>query len=164
MQIPSTVFTQYYEACDLFIDNDHIGKSCTLYYPPKRVECANCTISHFGGISTNVYRHGGPAPFYGGKCSLCGGNGFSEEEVTTTIRLRIYWNKRDWNKVNNIQIPEADVMVIGYSADVVNFQRASYIILVAGQDFIRQKFELACEPFLHGFGKSRYFIGFLKRI
>lgn len=161
--IPSGFFDRYYEMCDLFINDNHIGKQCTLYFPPVKSECNNCVVNHFGGISTNVYRNGGPAPFQGG-CPMCGGNGYREEEVSATIRLRVYHEKKSWVKLSNIVIPDADVMVIGFATDLPNFVRANEIRLITEQNYVDQRYQLSAEPFLHGFGHSRYFIAYLKRV
>lgn len=163
--IPSGIFQIYYDVCDEFLTNDYIGKSCTVYYPPLRQECSNCTTVSFGGISRNVYAHGGPAPFSDGNCPLCGGNGFKEVETTESIRLRIYWSKRDWTralKISNINVPQADVMIIGFMTDVMKIKRMNFIQLVSDLN-ISGNYRLIGEPFNWGFGKNRYFVSFLER-
>ena len=162
--IPSSIWAKYYEITDTFISDNHIGKECTIYYPPIKEECSNCIFYNFGGVSKNRYRSGGPAPFQGGNCLLCGGNGFREIENTGSIRLRIYHNMKDWVKVNNIVIPNADIQVIGFASDLPNLVRANEIRLISEQNVLDQRYQLAAEPFLHGFGHSRYFIAFLKRV
>lgn len=161
--IPSSVWTKYYEMADVFISDNQIGKNCTLYYQPIWNECTNCTVNHFGGTSTNSYRHGGAAPF-NGKCPLCGGSGRREEETTGSIRLRIYHSRRDWIKVNNINIPDATVQIIGYAIDLPNLLRANEVRLISEQNVLDQRYQLAGAPFLHGFGHNRYFIAHLKRV
>jgi hypothetical protein len=163
INIPSGVWSKYYEVTDYLINDNHIGKSCTVFYPPIKESCVNCNINHFGGVSTNVYKHGGPAPFHGA-CPLCGNNGYRETESTDTLRLRIYHSRKNWLKVNNIVIPQADVQVIGFSSDLPKLLRANEIELINEQNFIKQRYQLAAEPFLHGFGHSRYFVAFLQRI
>lgn len=163
MEIPTGFFDKYYEACNLFLDNDNIGKNCTLYYTPKKTVCNNCTTSWFGGVSTNVYKHGGPAPF-SGKCPLCGGNGYSEVEETDTVRLRVYWQKKNWVKIENLQYPNADAMIIGYSSDLIKVRQAQEIKLYSDQTYMDGRFKLSCEPALHGFGKNAYFIAYIQRV
>jgi hypothetical protein len=162
--IPDGFWDKYREACDFFIDDNHIGKSCTLVYPARRIICDNCIVNTIGGTSTNSYKHGGLAPFNFGNCPLCGGNGYHEEEITDSIRLRIYWRQKDWIKVSNISIPDADVQVIGYLSDLPNLRKANEVILVNETTHGEWRVILSGEPFLHGFGKDRYFVAFLKRI
>jgi len=161
--IPSGIFSIYYNAVDELINNNFIGKSCTIYYPPKKVSCVNCTVAHFGGTSRNVYRSGGPAPFTG-SCPMCGGNGFKEEETTDTLRLRIYWERKFWIKQGNINLDDAEVMTLGFSSDLTKILRMNEILLVNEQNFIRDRYSLAAPPFMHGFGHNRYFVAYLKRV
>lgn len=165
LNIPNSLFDLYREACDFLIDNTNIGKSCTIYYPPKKVSCSNCTTSVFGGSTQNFYRHGGPAPFSSGKCPVCGGTSVKEEEVTDTINLRIYWSRRNWIKIGNVlQYPNADAQIIGYASDLPKLLKANNIKLINEQNYLDTRFKLSCEPFLHGFTKNRYFIGYIERV
>lgn len=160
--IPSGIFDTYYEACDEFINNNYIGKSCTVVYPPKKESC-ECTLNPIGFGSSNVFSHGGPMPKAFNDCPLCGGNGYRETETTDTLRLRIYWSRKDWIKVGNIMIPDADAQIIGFSSDLYKIKNAAYILLINEQLHSELRFTLDGEPLLHGFGKNRYFIGFVKR-
>ncbi len=163
--IPSGVFDLYYDAVDFFINDNHIGKACTLIMPPKKTTCDNCVTNSFGGQSSNVYKHGGPAPFNFGNCPLCGGNGFKETEVKVPIRLRIYWSKKDWIRiVGNINVTDAEVMVIGFASDLTRFRQASEMLLVNEQTHLDLRFATISSPFPWGFGKNRYFVSYLKRV
>lgn len=162
ISIPNTLWDKYYEAADLFITE--FGSDCTIYYPPLKTECINCTISFFGGISKNVYKHGGPAPFQFGTCPMCGGNGFAESETIDSIRLRIYWNKKDWIRTAEIiASPDAEVQVIGYLTELKKIRRANYIKLVSNQNELENKYVLDGEPFFWGLKKNRYFVAYLKK-
>lgn len=161
--IPADFFNDYNEVIDEFLSNDFISYDHTIYYPAKKVACSNCTVSNFGGISKNKYRSGGPAPFSFGSCPLCGGNGVKEEESTDTIRTRVYWEKKDWIKRGGVDIPNSDVMIMGFSSDLVKITRMNYIRLNTTQNVIDNKYSLDGAPFYHGFGR-RYFVAFLKQV
>lgn len=163
--IPDELFDDYYEICNEFLNNDYIGKSCTVVYPAQKDVCPNCTVVKLASGSTNVYKSGGPYPFTVGLCPYCAGKGYSETETSEEIRLRVYWNKRDWKKIsNNIQIPDAEVMTIGFIADMPKCQQASYVLMINEQsNRVAYRFTLAGEPFPHGFGKDHYFIAYWKR-
>lgn len=163
MLIPSGIFNIYYQAVDELINNNFVGKSCTVYYPPITSNCANCTTSYFGGTSKNVYKHGGPAPFTLGNCPLCGGNGVKQVQNTDTLRLRVYWERRDWIKQGSYNIPDADVMVIGFTSDISKIIQMEEIELINEQSFVNGRYVLSGEPFTHGFGHNRYFVAYLKR-
>src|SRR5690606_1809544 len=100
--------------------------------------------------------------FTDGICPYCGGIGHTEVAVTETIRLRLYWNKRDWIKLaSNIQVPEAAVMSSGFLSDMdkcVSCERAVFIN--EQSELTKYTFSLASEPFPHGFGKDKYFIAY----
>lgn len=163
--IDDGLFDDYYDAVDELITNNFIGKACSIYYPPSRDVCPNCTVVKLASGSSNQYKTGGPVPFTHGICPYCGGVGYKETESSESIRLRVYWNKRDWAKVApQIQVPEASVMTIGFLTDLTKCLQANYIILVTEQSGLEQyRFTLAGEPFPHGFGKDRYFIAYWKR-
>jgi len=163
ISIPDGMMDKYYEACDFFIDNDYIGRACSLVYPPKRIPCNNCIVKPVGASTTNVYRHGGPAPFPFGDCPLCGGNGYSEIEVTDTIRMRVYWNRSEWIRIaNNINIDDAEAIGIGYMTDLPKLQRAIEILLVKDMTAEQYRTVLAGQPLPWGFGKGRYFAALFK--
>ena len=161
--IPQGLFDQYNEVCDYLLENDNFSRICTLIFPAKKVACADC-IAFANGDSSNVYQHGGPATFSYNACVYCGGTGYKEEEVTDTIRLRIYWSRKDWVKINTIVIPQAEVQVIGKVSDLPQLLRANNIKLISEDKNLNSFFKLSCDPFLHGFGKTRYFVAFLQKV
>jgi hypothetical protein len=163
ISLPNGLMDKYYEACDFFLNNDIIGRDCTIIYPPKRTACTNCVVKPVGSTTTNVYRDGGPAPFNFNSCPLCGGNGYKETEVTDTIRLRIYWEKSQWIKIGGaFNIDDAEAMIIGFMADVPKITRAIEILLVKDQTEAVYRATLLGKPYPHGFGRSRYFMAYLK--
>jgi hypothetical protein len=164
IEIPRGLIDKYYEAADLFINSDIIGRKCTLIYPPKREQCTNCVIKPVGASSTNIYRNGGPMPFTFGGCPLCGGNGYKESEVFDYIRLRIYWNRADWiTKGKVLNIEDAEVMAIGFMSDLPKLLRAIEIVLITNQE-PKHRMVLTGKPHPHGFGRNRYFVAYMKGI
>jgi hypothetical protein len=160
--VPEGLWDKYYEAVDFFIDDDHIGRACTIVYPPLKEACVNC-ITPVGMSNTNVYRDGGPAPFSFGNCPLCGGSGYKETESTDTARLRIYWNRADWIRIaGSIVAPDAEVMVIGYMADLPKIKRATSLLLAKDNNEASYRAVLAGQPNPWGFGRNRYFVAYLK--
>lgn len=159
INIPQSVFDKYNEACDMFLTNDNFSRVCTLYYPPLKEECATCQANN-----TNVFAHGGTAPFSFNSCSYCGGNGYKETEVTDTVRLRIYFQKKDWIKVAQLAIPDAEAQIIGFMSDLPKVKNANKIKLVSEENALNLFFQLASEPLPHGFGKTRYFIAYVKHV
>lgn len=162
--IPSALKEKYYEVCsEVFLGDNFFSRLCTLYYPPIREQCADCNTAWLGGTSKNVFQAGSPAPFNNVDCVYCGGNGYREKEVTDNIRLRIYWNKRDWIKTSSIVVANAEAQIIGSISDLQKIINAKEIKLVSEQGSLDTRFKLGGEPFYHGFGKDRYFVAFIIR-
>lgn len=157
--IPQRVFDKYEEVCDYFLTSNEFSRLCTLYYPAIKVPCDSHPFTSGG----NIYQHGGPAPGGDTNCVYCGGQGYKEQEVTDTIRLRIYWNKKKWIAVGGMVAADAEVQVIGFLSDFNKFIQANSIELVHQQKQIGGSYKLLGEPFYHGFGKDRYFVAFLKK-
>jgi hypothetical protein len=104
-------------------------------------------------------------PFDFGNCPLCGGDGYKETEVTDSIRLRIYWNRADWIRIaGSIVADDADIMVIGYMADVRKVNQAAHLILVSDNTDASHRAALAGKPVPWGFGRDRYFVAYLKGV
>jgi len=161
--IPNSIFDIYNLYVDDLLVNDFTSSICCVYYPAIRASCDNCTTAFFGGISKNVSKVGASLPFFNGQCPLCGGNGTKQLVTTDTLRLRIYWDKKDWIKQGNISIPNSDVMILGFSDDLPKILRMEEIQLISEQNLITGRYSLSGEPFMHGFGHNRYFVAYLKR-
>jgi len=159
INIPVGVFEAYEEVCNYFLANNNFSRSCTLYYPPIRIPCADHPFTQDG----NIYQHGGPANIGAEPCVYCGGAGYKDKEVTDSIRLRIYWNKKQWIKVGGGVAADAEVQVIGLIADLPKLIQADSIELVSEQKQLAGSYKLHGEPFYHGFGKNKYFVAHLKR-
>lgn len=160
ISIPQQVFDTYNRYIDYMLENDNFSRICKLYYPPIKESCNSCVA--LGGISSNVYQDGNPAPFNFNSCELCGGKGFREKEVTSEIRLRIFWRPRDWIKVGNIAMPDARCQVIGNISDLKALMTCKFVIIASEEKGLNKDYKLAGKPFLHGFGKTRYFVAYLE--
>lgn len=162
--IPNELFNIYRLWADEFIDNPNIGVNCTLHFNDKKQPCPNCVFDSFNGRSSNKYKTGGPQLFSVGICPWCNGSGYFSSEYTEVIRLRTYWNKKDFIKFGNIQIPDGGAMIIGYLTDLPKLEKANFVSLVNEQQgYSKFNFNLSGSPTLHGFAKDRYFLGSLTR-
>lgn len=161
--IPSGVWQAYYDVCNqIFLGDDHFSRLCTLYYPPIKEACANCTTQWMGGVSKNVFQHGGPAPVSSSDCSYCAGNGYREKEVTETVRLRIYWNKKDWIKTGNIVVADGTAQIIGKITDLPKIRQCNEIHIVSEQRELEIRAKLISQPVFHGFGKNQFFVAYIQ--
>ena len=160
IKIGQSIFDQYSAYMDYMLEDDNWSRTCTIYFPPIKEACSNCV--NLAGQTSNAYQSGGPAPFSFNSCQYCGGDRIREKEVTDTIRLRIYWQKRDWVKTGNISLQNAACMVVGKKEDLHLLLKMSEIELVSEETTLKMRYTLEGQPFFHGLGKKNYFIAYLK--
>lgn len=161
-KVPAKAFEVFEDFVDDFIADD-FGTNCKLYFPPKRVPC-NCSNTNTtpAGGSTNVFDHGGPAPFNLGSCPLCGGDGYKEVAQTEIIKLRVYYRQRDFIKVANVNLQEGTIQVIGKNSDLPAFLRADEIEPdLQMEGFQSGRYVRSGPVYPHGFKRRRYFLCYL---
>jgi hypothetical protein len=164
-EIPSAVIDLHEWMVDAFLDGE-LGSLCTLVYPNKREECPNCVFDRHTRRSSNIYKTDGPIEFPSHSlCPLCNGVGYSEQPSTDTIRLRVYWEPREWRSIGvTIADPQGLCMIIGYMDDLPKLERANFILVNdAVQNVRNYKCARAGEAQPWGFRKDRYFRQMLKR-
>lgn len=152
-----SVFAKYFEVADWFINSNFIGQECTVVYPPIKVACTNPQHEVVGLGNIGIAAFGGPTTY---SCEYCSNTLTIEQESTATIRLRLYWERKNWIKIGTVGFPDADCMVIGFMSDLAKFNNAKEIVFSKNE--IEWRMTSACKPFPHGFGKNRYFVGYLK--
>lgn len=163
VSIPESVFALYEEFADDFITSN-FGVDCKLIYPPKRTTCANCVPSPISNNSGNVYRHGGPAPFSLGVCPLCGSVGFKEVENFEIIKMRVYYNPKEFVlRGPSVHIPDGAIQVIGFLSDVPKLIKCNEIIPNYTTALI-QRYKILSPPSPHGFKRRKYFSCLLDRV
>lgn len=165
VNINQSIFDKYKSICDDMISSN-FGVNCELIYPSRREFCANCVFDTIGDKSANRYKHGGPQPFNFGYCPTCGGQGYKEVSNTEIIKLRVYYNPKNWIKITtSTNIDESDAQVIGFLYDKPKFDRADEIMLDSDQEgYQRYKFTKNSDSIPHGLGHDRYFVCLLKRV
>ena len=161
LQIPASAFDKLNEAILLF------NRTCTLAYPAKKEQCPNCYQNTMGGRSVNHYRSGGPLPFQkGAACPYCNGRGFREEEVTESIELRVYYNRRDFIDVGfNVDVPSNIIQTVGYMDDYAKIMKANELIVDVGKHN-KARYKRLSEPFNQGFRQNptQYVVVFWERV
>jgi len=166
--VPDAVFDSHEWAVDFLIDGP-TGQNATLIYPPKPTQCDNCKLSPDTGRSSGIYNGTGPISFTNfTRCPRCGGVGRLEAEQTNsdTVRLRTYWNPKDWIDIGiRLAAGETGIMTIGYMTDLPKIEQATNILIKKDlQNIRRYRCERIGEAVPHGFRQNRYFIQFLKRL
>lgn len=164
--IPTTVISDHEFVADSLIDGP-TGQDCSLIYPvTKSSICPNCIYSPRQKKSSNIYKNGGPVPFENHTiCPWCGGSGKSSRPIEEGIRLRVYWNPKDWSVTGSIEIPNSYAMVIGYMYDLPKLEKAETIMLNTNLKTYNQwRFERSGEASPWGLAQDKYFSQMLKRI
>jgi len=158
VQIPESMMQKYRAIADDFIDSN-FGVNCTLYYPPTRVECSECTEGSIANADSNRFSHGGPNFSSQTSCVHCGGNGYKEEPTEDIIKLRVYFSHKDFISIGNHQINDGTIQVIGKMSDVQKFERADKIKIVT--ENLESTAVKAGKTQPHGF-EDRYFVSFME--
>lgn len=165
--LPESVFDEHEWVADFLIDGP-TGQNVSLIYPPRVTQCDNCITDVDTGLSAGIYNGTGPISFTNHTlCPRCGGQGKFAIEVTSTIRLRIYWTPKDWIIVPNVKFTEPDgmAMTIGYMGDLPGLEHA--VALLLNKDLsgmTRYKCQRMGEATPYGLRQNRYFIQYVRRI
>ncbi len=162
--VPQSVFDTYNSVVDSLISTD-LGINCLLIYPAQRTSCANCIYDTLSNKSSNQYNGSGPEPFTFGVCPWCGGVGYTEVQQTENIKLRIYYSRKYWIKINAmINIPDGTVQAIGFLSDYPKIMQAQRIQINSDQSgYGNWAYDLHGEPTTHGFKHNRYLVSYWKR-
>lgn len=75
-------------------------------------------------------------------------------ETTEDITLRVYWTKKDFEKVGNVNVPDGGIMTIGDFDDLYKVQRCQALLVYTDKDHIPWRFEKLAEPFMFGLDKE----------
>ena len=162
--LPSDIFAQYQEIVDELINNDFVGESCQLTYPELKSDCPNCILNSATGKSSNKYQQGGPIPFTVGICPYCRGAGVFSTPQVEVIRLRVYWTNKDFRKLGFVDVPNGNIMVIGFMSDAAKMKRCTDVMVLNDMSNVfNLKYVLSGEVLPWGFGHNKYFVAQLAR-
>ena len=166
LDISDTIVGSHEFVADALIDGP-TGQICELIYPvTKNASCPNCVYSPRERKSSNIYKDGGPIPFPDHTiCPWCGGEGRSSRPKTEEIRLRVYWNPRDWAISGPVESPDNRAMIIGYMTDLPKVEKCDRILLNKAVEVYRKwTFERDGEASPWGLAQDRYFRQMLRRV
>jgi hypothetical protein len=155
--IPSGVFTKYAEFADAMLASSGFGISCKLIYTEK-IQTIDQTVPNIKQRKLMNLQDTSPdSGFRRGTTS------FKTVENTEDITLRVYWDKKDFKKFGNIEVPDGSVMTIGAYADLTKINRAKALIINTDRTGnVEWKFVRSSEPTLHGLDNN-YFMCFWSR-
>ena len=164
--IPDTIIQSHEFVADALIEGP-TGHNCEIMYPvTKNSVCPNCIYSPRKRKSSNIYKTGGPIFFKNHTiCPWCGGAGRSARPITETLKLRIYWNQKDWINKGSLESPDSSVMVIGFMKDLPKIEKCDRILLNKDVESYRSWLcEREGESVPWGLSQDRYFAQMLRRV
>lgn len=154
--IPSGVFSKYAEAADAMLALSGFGTQCKLVFANK-IEVVNNVPSIKKKKTLGLQHSNSVDGFNRGETS------YRTVETTEDIVLRVYWDKKTFEKYAGIDFPNGGVMTIGAYADLDNVDRASFLLINTDKTgHVEWKFEKVAESRIHGLNKN-YIMSFWKR-
>lgn len=155
--IPSDVFTKYAEFADAMLASSGFGTACKLLYTEKIQTIDNVVPEIKQRKLMNLQKTSPNSGFKRGTSS------FKSVEHSEDITLRVYWDKKDFKRFGNINVPDGSVMTIGTYANLEKINRAEALLINTGQTgHVEWKFTKTSEPTLHGLN-NKYFMCFWGR-
>ncbi len=154
ISIASAIFDKWREFGEYLLTDDNFSCDCILNYPPIPITSSSTSSNSLSGNPGNVFQTGQPAPFNFGENPYEGGETFKDNTTTQTIRLRVYFDKRNWIKIGNIALPAGAIQVIGKMADLAKFKSAISVKIFNSKAAVNMTYRLEGEVILHGFGKT----------
>ena len=88
-----------------------------------------------------------------------GGKSYREVEKLEDIKIKVYWDSRNWTKVGgNIVVPENGIQTIFSATDLSKILQAKELIVHKSiKDLKEYRFKRSGDPFPMGIGLERYF-------
>jgi hypothetical protein len=151
VNVPESVFEKYFDVIDSTFDI--FGVTCQLVSIDKMEEIVYTPTNNIPEKnSINVHR-------------LRDGNYersnkiIKEVEVLTDIKLKVYWNPKEWiNITGAIQVPDNVIQTIGFMKDLPQILKAKALIVHKDiADYKEMRFQRMGEHIPMGLRQTRYF-------
>jgi hypothetical protein len=158
--IPQSVFDLYNEAADAMIDTN-FGVICQMVsIDMVETIVSNPDTNNIPELnSINAHRKRG-RDYDRGEVTV------TETEVLTEVKMRCYYDRRDWVKIagSNVVAPDGELQTIGYMTDLPIIKRSKAMISHKGiKDYQEQRYTRVGDPIPWGFKKNRYVVCYWKR-
>ena len=147
--IPQSVFDKYYDVVDSTFDI--FGVTCQLVYIQK--------IEELNDNYNNIPDNRSVNPRRRNSDYNRGGKSYKEVEKLEDIKIKVYWDSRNWTKVGgNIVVPENGIQTIFFATDLPKILQAKELIVHKTiKDLKEYRFRRSGDPFPMGIGLERYF-------
>lgn len=147
--IPSQVFTKYAEFADAMLASSGFGVACKLVYMEK-IEVIDNDVPNLKQRKLMNLQNTAPDSGF-----RRGDKSFRTVETTEDITLRVYWDKKDFKKFGNIEVPDGSIMTIGAYVDLQKLSKAKALLIETDKTgHVEWKFVRSSEPTLHGLNQN----------
>jgi len=156
VSIPESVFDKYFDVVDSTFDI--FGVTCQLVMV-ESVEVDSSAASNVP-VNNSINAHKKKQKQFNK-----GGKTVTQQEVLQDIKLKVYWDQKDFTKVsNNMVVPSNSIQTIFFATDLIDISKAKALIVHKGiKDVTEMRFVRAGEPFPMGLRQERYFGCFWER-
>lgn len=158
ISIPESVFDKYYDVIDSTFDI--FGVTCQLVSIEKKEVVVYDPDNNLPNVNTiNDHRRGGGDRNRGTVT-------IKEVETLTDIKLKVYWDQKQWIGVTDaVQVPDNSIQIIGLMTDLNSVLRAKELIVHKGiKDTKEMRFARHGEFIPLGLRHNRYFGMLWKRV
>ena len=158
INVPQSVFDKYFDVIDSTFNI--FGVTCQLVSIEKVEKIVHNPNNNIPNRNTiNDHRRGGGDRNRGTVTVV-------ETEVLTDIKLKVYWDSKQWTGVTkDMVIPDGSIQTIGMMSDLPAVLKAKEIIVHKGiKDYKEMRFQREGEHIPLGLKQDRYFACFWKRV
>ena len=159
ISIPDSVFDKYFDVIDSTFNI--FGVTCQLVSIEKReiITPHNPNNNIPDRNTINNHRRNGGGHNRGTKT-------IKEVEVLTDIKLKVYWDQKQWVRVSgNLVIPDNSIQTIAYMTDLPKLLKAKELIVHEGiKDYKEMRFQRTGEHIPLGLKQNRYVALFWSRV
>lgn len=157
VNVPESVFDKYFEVIDSTFDI--FGIDCQLVLTDTVEEIVyipNNNIPERNSINAHINRKGD----YERSNKI-----IKEVEVLQNIRLKVYWNPKEFINVASTQVPDNMIQTIGMMTDLpIVLKSKGLIVHDKIKDIKEMKFERVGEHIPMGLRQTRYFSCLWRRV
>ena len=151
VKIPEAVFSKYLEFADAMLDTSGFGRACKLVYT-EEIEVIENNVPNIK--QRKVMNLQDISPDSGFKR---GNTSYKTVELTEDIVLRPYWDKKDFKKFGNIEVPDGSLMTIGHFPDLVRVNRAKALLINTDRtQHVEWRFTKIGEPVIYGLNTTGF--------
>jgi len=157
--IPQAVFDKYNEGIDYTIEA--FGVTCQLVSINKVETIENISPDNNVPEKNSINAHRVRGGDYERQHKI-----IKEIELTTPIKLKVYYNPKSWINVGgNITVPDGTIQTVGYISDLNKILQSKALIAHESINEIKPiRYERLSEPATFGFKQDRYFSCLWKRV